>query len=421
MQVMITRTLFWMIACLCCLISCSGSSSQELVDSENPATELQASADKLMTSSSASRSFDVISQTALKEANLRDIFTVHCDAYDNDNTNATAAFGCFMAKAAMMFQSDEIDAIVTAFGEPTIDIQSNILNKNNSEALCTGLASMGSKQYFNAFPKLPFNAKVFKTKLFKQLLMLIRNKEISVSQVQDNLFALDNDLDELMAILAIPQKAKGFSFVIPKELCQVSKDVEIKNIDLEGFYALTASFKVLINILHTYTIGLDPQYIINTDGGIEKIPFVRDANGVGGDKKKFAEVAKGQGDLSALRPLILSAINSLAIVIDGINQESDSDVFGKLIVSHAGFFDSMKHYALDMQASINNPSAMTPLIHANHPDVKVNVMHCLSNMPNPALVTGVDPFVIDKSAYSSTHIKAVESFFDKLFDSCLMY
>ena len=370
-------------------------------------------------------------QNALKSSNLSEIEAVYCQGYENDPSNAEAAFGCFLVMLAQMFESQGITDFLAALNEPAINVQSNILDPENPNALCTKLAAQTPMKYYEEFPQLPFNAYRFSMnypggfkegfkEFFEELLKRAKNNNIVASRIQDDLFALDQYLDELIALLTVSRGVSDFSFTLPRELCGASdRDIVIRRIDLEGFHAALGSIKIFVNLLHAYTIGLDPARFVNGDDDfVLRTPFVDDANGVGGDIKKFAELIPGREDLSALKPLMMSTLNSIITFLGTVEDSSDSEVFGYLLTDRkfSGFFDKVEKAAKDLKYSLENPGLLTPLTHLECPTVSLNVNRFLEGLPDPKVVGVADP-VVDPFTVSpiTGKIEIVTDFFEILF------
>jgi len=256
------------------------------------------------------------------------------------------------------------------------------------------------------------------------MLKRAKNNGISLSRLQDDLFALDNQLGQLLELLSISRANASFSFTIPKDLCQVSRDIVVNRIDLEGFNGILGSLKVFVNLLHSYAIGLDPARFVGgnpavANDTVNEREFVADANGVGGDGKKIAELISGRGDISSLSPLFLNSLNSLIAVLDGVHSEQDSQVFGYLFSMgrFQKFFRNVNRASKDLKSSLEHPGVLSPFTQLGHPSIKVDAGNFMSHLPDPKGVSSSDPFV--PSRYGG--IRGVANFWEVLLNGIVNF
>ncbi len=380
--------------------------------------------------------------SALKSNNLATIDATFCQSYNKNPQDPNAAFGCAMVTAAKLIDAKTANINLSDFfgaiGEPsTVNIQSDILDPANTNSLCSQMAATPKEKYCGNFPGIPFNSwcdnkvwcpgsgswcfskapgkgylsySTLKPNL-KKVLLSLKQKNIPISQLQNDLFALDSALASINNMLATSKNSANFGFTIPAGFCQFKKDHNLNKLDAEGFYVLFSLARVTANLLHSYTVGLDLTKFVDNTGGVIKTDFVTDANG-GADGKKFAELISGLGNLSFLQSFIQDALASTTDALSNIKTKNDSVIFGRPMTSTAyqSGLQKINNMVKDLLASMQQ-NTMTPLINSKKPNDKVDLNKGLANLPDPKTVTSADPFVIDGK---TGKIKVVPSFFKTL-------
>lgn len=269
--------------------------------------------------------FEEQSLAAFRSANLVTIESVHCPAYESDRTNAQAAFGCFFVRTLRVLESRPFTQALALLGEPAVNLQRDIFDPANPDALCTelgrGALTEGRQSWFGEFPNLPFNNYRFgslETFFGREFLVKLRNSGrnagSSLQRMRNYLWNLDGLLNPLIDMLAVAKNSPDFSFTIPREICPVHptrmRDIVVRNIELEGFHAALGSVKIFVNLIGSYMTGLNPFWFVASNGDILERRFVENANGVRPNRMKFAERMRGRQDVSFLEPLLRSSLNS---------------------------------------------------------------------------------------------------------------
>lgn len=385
--------------------------------------------------------FEEQSLAAFRSADLGEIENVHCLVYQSDRTNAQAAFGCFFVRALRVLESRPFTQALALLGEPAINLQRDIFDPANPDALCTelgrGALTEGRQSWFQEFPNLPFNNYRFgslETFFGREFLVRLRNSGrnagASFSTMRSYLINLDASprglLSELIDMLAVARNTPNFQFIIPREICPVHPtrmhDIVVQNIDLEGFHAALGSIKIFIELLRSYTIGLNPYWFVAANGDILERRFVEDANGVRPNRMKFVERFRGSQDRSDLLPLLRSTLNSFILLVDSVHSEDDSYIFGRLLngARHSDFFQRLYPYARDITNSLDYPDAFQPMTESGNENIQINVTAFFRSLPNPADVTSSDPFVVTGASTpprrtDRLHVRPVTQFFRDLF------
>lgn len=399
----------------------------------------------------------VLMDSALKASSIDDIESTQCAAYSGNPKNSSAAFGCAMAKgiklldgasskstaksakstpaidtAVKISANKAIADLLTAIGEPVLNVKKDVLDAANPNSLCSVMAQTPTPAYCGNFPKIPFNSWCGSTggstkEHLRKALLNLKTNGVSAQQVQDNLFALAEPLQELVTIMEVAKNDPKASFVVPQGFCQLKKDVTLKPADVKAFYSIFAGLKVAINLQHAYTIGLDPAQLVDSkaDGAIliNQTGFVNDANG-GADGKLFAELSAASAYMAPFSSLIMSGLTSTIDVLDAVDIENietqkakdTTIIFYKILMAHKDLFRDINRGAKDVKASLEK-GVMTPMTHSNS-DVQIDVTKGLSKLPDPKAVTGVDPFVVDPKTKLANW---VPEFFKALFDGIAIF
>ena len=369
------------------------------------------------------------SLASFRTANLAEIERVHCPAYASNPANAQAAFGCFFVRVAQFFESRPLTNTLALLGEPAIHEQRDILDPTNPGALCTVLAGSDDDHYFSRFPLLPFNNYDFNhtsPRAFgREILARLRSRGDAFNILGAYLFGMNGSLTQLIDLLTVAKNTPNFTFTIPREICPVSprmQDIVVRNIDVEGFYAVLGGAKIFVNLVNPYLTGLLPRWFVRADGSIDAARFVENANGVRPRRMKFLERLRGAQDRSALQPLLQSTLDSFILLVDSVHSPADSYIFGHLLNQSAEheFIRNWEVYAHDLRDSLDHPDVFWPMTVSGNENIQINLSAFLRSLPNPADITSSDPFVV---AGRSTpprrsdriYIRFVPQFFRDLF------
>ena len=370
------------------------------------------------------------SLASFRTANLAEIERVHCPAYASNPADAQAAFGCFFVRVAQFFESRPVTNTLALLGEPAIHVQRDVLDPANSGALCTTLAGSGDSHYFSRFPLLPFNNYHFRHTspgaFGREILVRLRNRGgDSFNILRGYLFNMDGLLTQLIDLLTVVKNTPDFSFTIPREICPVSsgmQDVVVRNIDVEGFYAVLGSVKIFTKLVTSYSTGLLPGWFVRADGSIDAARFVQNANGVRPRRMKFLERLRGTQDRSSLQPLLQSTLDSFILLVDSVHSPADSYIFGHLLNQspYHAFIRNLEVYAHDLRDSLDHPDVFWPMTRSGNENIQINLSAFLRSLPNPADITSSDPFVLGGRSTpprrsDRLYIRFVPQFFRDLF------
>lgn len=372
------------------------------------------------TSSEGSGGGDVADGTqALVDRDLGSAETEYCGAYDEDATDEQAAFGCFLAKTLLLPETADSIALLDAFNQDHITIDS--IFDDVIDAFMDADGDGFDEWHYTEFEILPFHdilsGSVGASAKLAGIVSQLVDTETTHDELIDLLAAEVDDLEELESLLdTVLEGSTAFVFTIPAELFNTDSDLSVTYNDVRLMAAGIKLSLVNLGIIEAYDFGVEPETIMLEDGSdFDDEALLADLNGAGGtvnghtvDSTVFLTLV----DESAVTSQESRCAEALELAEEGLQNLVDGDIsdFLEESVDQDGLETALEIIS-DLAQGYSDDELVVVSSITRHP-VAINLKAFFDNPPSATNVTDTDPFIND----DEDGLRPVEAFFSDFLD-----
>lgn len=354
---------------------------------------------------------------ALTDRDIESAEDDYCADYEADTSDEQAAFGCFLSRFLLLPESADAQALLAAFGESEVSIETVFTDVLDDYIEETGGDGFDDFSY-TSYEILPFNDILTLNVGTPGKLARIVNGLVESGTTHDELktlvLALEDDFEDLETMLDdVLAGSTAFAFTVPQELFNTDSDLTASYNDVR---LLAASIKLsLVNlaIFDAYDFGVEPDDIVSSDGtSFDEDALVADLNGAAGTVQGHSIDSTVFLTLLDETPITANAdrcAEALQLAEDGLQNLVDSDTSDFLAES---VVNADLETALDVVSDLNQGMSENELVELSivtQHEVSLNLAAFFADPPSSTDVTDTDPFVND----DEDGVTLVEAFFQE--------
>jgi DNA-binding protein YbaB len=374
---------------------------------------------------------------ALRSQNVESARDNFCAGLAGTPDHSQLAFGCFWTKMMLLPETPEMTALLAAFDEEPFQLEEQL---SGPDGLFQNLDRFHSNPGFPFMNyrefDLPFSDFYNDVRLHThtQKLATLMNKAalngIDIDDLQDMIDATMPHFAELEGLLEVVLADEDFSYVIPAELFNFSRDIDVTYNDARLLMSATKGMLAGIDILNAYDYGIDISKSIyyNSSSWPNSLDFdqaimVADLNGTGElvngvQVDDVATLVLEDADRMAnakerVRDSILLHKTAVQEIIDGAPSR-----FAASIVRARPLVRYLDRLGQVVDSIDHGWTHMSTFQHAlnDRGNVLLNLRAFFDNPPSSTQmsINAGDPFVLENGK-----IKPVERFFEEFFGDVL--